>query len=573
MNRNQESRFSQIPQININRSIFDRPHRHITSFNAGKLIPIYVDEMLPGDTFKMRTSWFVRMSTPIFPVMDNAYLDYYYFFVPNRLLWDHWREFMGENTTAPWTQTTEYKIPQVVIPPANIKPYPEFQPGSVADYMGLPTLTGDATAGQAGFSVSALPFRAYVLIWNEWFRSENYQYPAYFTKNDTNRTPDVIGENQLPIDGGQLLPVDRFHDYFSSALPEPQKGDPVSISLTGSAPLTTGTDYQFSSNEQLHLMTPNATPAEAEGLLYYQKINTPNPASNNGIFVKHEDTDMALTDVIAPITGSNLYADMQNTATITINQLRQAFQIQRLLELDARGGTRYISLLKAHFGVTSPDSRLQRPEYLGGTRFNINMQQVLQTSSTDNTSPQGNTAAFSATTHVEDNDFTYSATEHGWIIGVACIRTDHTYQQGINKMWSRSGRYDFYWPALANLGEQAILNKEIYAYFGRDEKERMEEPFGYQEAWAEYRYKPSIISGDMRTNSPNGTLDSWHYGDYYENVPTLSQKWLEEPLQNIDRTLAVQSSVSHQFIADIAFDLQCTRPMPVYSIPGLIDHM
>lgn len=559
MSRNQNSHFSQIPQADIRRSKFTRNHSHKTTFNAGKLIPIYVDEMLPGDTFSMDTSIFCRMSTPIYPVMDNAYMDYYYFFVPNRLIWDHWSEFMGENTSAPWAQTTEYSIPQVLTGAAPTQP--TFESGSVADYMGLPLSVH-------GISVSALPFRAYVLIWNEWFRSENVDYPAYFVKSDANRTLDKMGTESLAIDGGALLPVDKFHDYFTSALPAPQKGAPVTVPIGQQAIVrTSATDLITSGLDSLNPLRMTGQPSPSAA--YHLMVNAATPGVAGKVYVDTTtSTPVGSNPTSAP---TNLYADLSEATSVTINALRQAFQVQRLLELDARGGTRYVSLIKAHFGVTSPDARQQRPEYLGGRRFPLNMQQVLQTSATDTTSPQGNTAAFSATSSVH-SDFTYSATEHGWLIGVACVRTDHTYQQGINRMWSRKGRYDFYWPALAHLGEQAILNKEIYAT-GSGLASQDNNAFGYQEAWAEYRYKPSFVSGAMRSNAGQGSLDSWHYADYYESLPRLSSSWLQETDANINRTLAVKSDIADQFICDINFRLTCVRPMPLYSIPGLIDHI
>lgn len=537
--------------------------------------------MLPGDTFSMDTSFMCRMTTPIFPVMDDCFLDYYYFFVPNRLLWKHWQEFMGENTSAPWTQSTEYSIPQTVLRDSSTATSENFAynfiQNSVADYMGLPTKVDN-------ISVSSLPFRAYVKIWNDWFRSENLQYPAYFTDGDENRnvvesniTTNEITSDNLPIDGGALLPVDKFHDYFTSALPAPQKGDPVTIGFfdqNSFVKLRTQSDnYDMNPDGEYPLMfgvEGNLTSSNffnifANGPLYTEAIGSQNPTFGTASSVGSSNT------VNNPkfLRYSNLYADLSDTAAVTVNQLRQAFQVQRLLELDARGGTRYISLIKAHFGVDSPDSRLQRSEYLGGARVPINMQQVLQTSSTDTTSPQGNTAAFSATSNVH-SDFTYSATEHGFVIGVACVRNANTYQQGINKLWSRKGRFDFYFPALAHLGEQAILNKEICVLGGLSSVDN-DKPFGYQEAWAEYRYKPSTVSGAFRSNYSGGSLDSWHYADNYTSVPTLSDDWLQSSKNNIARTLAVQNEP--QFLADFYFKLTSVRPMPVYSIPGLIDHI
>lgn len=559
MNRNTESKFAVNPtNIDMPRSMFDRSTQLKTTFNAGELIPIYVDEVLPGDTFSMDTALALRMSTPIHPVMDNCNLDLYYFFVPNRLVWEHWKEFNGENTTSKWEQTTEYMIPQIQAP-AN-----GWEKGTIADYMGLPI-------GIKNISVSHLPFRAYTLIWNDWFRDQNLQDPAYINTDETTLTGSngntYISDAQL---GGKPLPVNKYHDYFTSALPEPQKGPAVLLPLGDSANVNvfgTGKTLGLTNGTTNFSLLTNSNSTNANHYIYDTDLFNKDVGTTHGTNGISSPVNAAIGVTTNPEqSGLTGIADLSNATAATINQLRQAFQIQKLFEKDARGGTRYIEIIKSHFGVTSPDARQQRPEYLGGKRIPINMDQVLQTSSTDTISPQGNTAAFSLTND-QSSSFTKSFTEHGFILGLACIRTEHTYQQGIDKMWSRKQRFDYYWPALANIGEQAILNKEIYAQGTAAD----EEAFGYQEAWAEYRYKPSKVTGAMRSTYAQ-SLDVWHYGDDYDAQPILSDAWIRETKANIDRTLAVQSSLEDQFIADFYFRNICTRPMPVYSIPGLIDH-
>ena len=561
MNRNTEMHFSQTPSVKIQRSIFDRSTQNKLSFNAGLLIPIFVDEYLPGDTFTMDTSMVIRVNSAfIKPVMDNMYADIYYFSIPNRLVWDHWQEFMGENRSGPWTQTTEYTIPQITAPSST-----GWNNGTIADYMGIPTKV-------AGITVSAMFFRAYALVWNEYFRDQNLQNPTNVPKTDA--TTSGVNTGTLETDaclGGLPLPVNKFHDYFTSALPEPQKGPDVNLPLTGNAPLTTGDYYETgliklgpseliggqAVNGGINYITTTGTQMAADGGEELGSLN---------MIVANQGPNGILTQLKNSIEATNLYANLGDITATSINQLRQAFAIQRLYEKDARGGTRYIEIIKSHFNVDSPDARLQRPEYLGGKRIPINTTQVVQNSSTDTTSAQGNITAYSLTND-KDSSFTKSFTEHGMILGLMCIRTEHTYQQGINRMFSRKRRFDFYWPTLANLGEQAILNKEIYAQGNTQD----DEGFGYQEAWAEYRYKPSIVCGEMRSNAET-SLDVYHFADDYESRPTLGQEWIMETKSNIDRTLAVPSTTSDQFVADIYFKLRCARPMPTYSIPGLIDH-
>ncbi len=548
MNRNTESHFSVNPiNLDIQRSKFVRPSTHKTTFNAGNLIPIYVDEILPGDTFKMNMSSVIRMSTPIYPVMDNANLDVYFFFVPNRLVWDHWKEFFGENNSTHWEQPVEYEVPQITAPAGG------WAKGTIADYMGIPTKVEN-------ISVQALPFRAYCKIWNDWFRDQNLKDPAMISMDETTTAGANNGDYVTNAEKGALpLKVAKYHDYFTAALPEPQKGPEVTIGGAGTYyPVVTRAEQAVTT------VTQNLTWRGNTNAGYATQINA---ASGDGVRPTEERSTSGSAIAGRIIAPSNLWADATTSTATSINALRQAFAIQRLYEKNARGGTRYIEIIKAHFGVESPDARQQRSEYLGGTRVPINMDQVIQTSNSgDGITPQGNTAAYSLTAFNESM-FTKSFTEHGYIIGLACIRTEHTYQQGIERFWSRKKMLDYYFPTLANLGEQAILNKEIYAQGTAADNEA----FGYQEAWAEYRYKPSRVSGAMRSNYQT-TLDAWHYADKYTKQPILSSEWIDETSANIDRTLAVQSATEDQFIADFYFACEATRPMPLYSIPGLIDH-
>lgn len=554
MSRNAESRFASNPtNIDIPRSKFSRNASVKTSFNVGDVVPFYVDEVLPGDTFQVKTSKVVRLQTLITPMMDNLYLDTYYFFVPNRLVWSHWREFNGENTQSAWLPSVEYEVPQITAPAGG------WSVGTIADYMGIPT-------GVEGLSVNALPIRAYALIMNEWFRDENLTDPLNVPVDDATVSGVNTGVYVTDVaKGGLPFKAAKYHDYFTSCLPAPQKGPDVTIPVAEPAnlpvvPLATRNDPSLFT----HPMTAYRTNSNGTG----------DYLSQNFDFLSGSKLSSADHPVPSPGNAQaghmyfdNLYAIQSgNAQAATINQLRLAFQLQKLYEKDARGGTRYIEILKAHFGVTSPDARLQRPEYLGGNRLPISINQVIQQSSTDSTSPMGNTAAFSLTSDVH-GDFIKSFVEHGFVIGVMVARYDHTYQQGLERFWSRKTRFDYYWPVFANIGEQAVKNKEIYAQGTAED----DEVFGYQEAWADYRYKPSRVCGEMRSSSPH-PLDAWHLADDYDSLPALSDSWIREDKSNVDRVLAVTSSVSNQLFADLYIENTTTRPMPLYSIPGLIDH-
>lgn len=559
MNRNTESHFSLSPHVDISRSRFDRSASLKTSFNAGDVVPFFLEEVLPGDTFSVDTSKVVRMQTLLTPMMDNVYLDTYYFFVPNRLVWDHWKEFCGENTESAWIPQTEYTMPQITSPVNT-----GWNVGTLADYFGIPT-------GVAGLSVSALPFRAYALIMNEWFRDQNLQDPLVVPTDDS--TVAGVNSGTFVTDvakGGKPFIAAKYHDYFTSALPAPQKGPDVTI------PVAQAGSYPVIPKSTL---VPDSL---LDGTLYKAKIfqaESNSGGSNTGLGFQ-VSSDSSTGDQVAgsfpspanrlgsiPVI-SNLWAVADgNAAAATINQLRLAFQIQKFYERQARGGSRYTEVVRSFFGVTSPDARLQRPEYLGGNRVPINVNQIVQQSGTESSgTPQGTVVGQSLTTD-KHSDFTKSFTEHGLIIGVMVARYDHTYQQGLNRLWSRKDKFDFYWPVFANIGEQAIKNKEIFAQ-GNDKDN---EVFGYQEAWAEYRYKPNMVTGEMRSAYAQ-SLDVWHLADDYSTLPSLSDSWIREDKANIDRVLAVTSAVSNQFFADIYVKNYCTRPMPMYSVPGLIDH-
>lgn len=560
---NSNAHFALNPSVNIGRSSFDRNSRVLTSFNVGDIVPFYLDQdVLPGDTFQIETSKVIRMQTLLTPMMDDIYVDFTWWFVPNRLVWKHWKQFCGENTESAWIPETEYTIPQIVSPADG-----GFSVGTIADYLGVPT-------GVPNLSMSALPFRAYALVMNEWFRSENLSDPLVVPDGDENDTGVNTGNYITDVcKGGKPYKAKKYADYFTSCLPAPQKGPDVSLDLfdtsVGFPVVTSSTDNTLRNNVPMHMTS--SYPADRpnmvnKALVTEAELNAQGSVNVRGMGIENGSTVRSLYPV-------NLLAMPQSVGAVTINQLRTAFQIQKFYERDARGGTRYIELLKSHFGVTSPDARLQRPEYLGGNSIAINVNQVVQSSATAET-PQGNTAAFSLTTD-RHGDFTRSFTEHGIILGLMVARYKHTYQQGLERGWSRKTRFDYYWPVFANLGEQAVRNKEIYAQsdsiLGTTGKPINEEVFGYNEAWADYRYKPSHVTGEMRSQYAQ-SLDVWHLADDYGSLPSLSSEWIMEDATNVDRVLAVTSEVSNQLFGDIYIKNRTTRPMPVYSIPGLIDH-
>ena len=564
MSRNVNERFALNPtNIDISRSKFSRDSSVKTTFNVGQVIPFYLDEVLPGDTFSVDTSKVVRMQTPITPIMDNIYLDTYYFFVPNRLCWEHWRELNGENTESAWIPETTYTVPQITAPAGG------WSVGTIADYFGIPT-------GVAGLSVNAIPFRAYALIMNEWFRDENLTDPLLIPTDDA--TVEGVNSGSYITDvakGGLPFVAAKYHDYFTSCLPAPQKGPDVLIDVVGGTFPVVGNGKNLGLSDGTNIfgmsgydagMSLSATAfsgslGQDDGTVVG---NVPDSGKRLGV-----PTLSQLTDAGYTAADSGLITSLQDMTVASVNQLRTAFQLQKLYEKDARGGTRYIEILKAHFGVTSPDARLQRPEYLGGNRVPININQVVQSSappSGENTFYLGSTGAYSLTADVH-SDFTRSFVEHGYIIGLMVARYDHTYQQGLARTFSRKDRFDYYWPVFANIGEQAVLNQEIFAQGTAEDTE----VFGYQEAWADYRYKPSIVTGEMRSSYAQ-SLDVWHLADDYSALPALSDSWIREDKTNVDRVLQVTSSLANQIFCDILVKNNTTRPMPLYSIPGLIDH-
>lgn len=547
MNRNNERHFNQIPEMKASRTRFNRDQTILTTFDSGKLIPFYVDEVLPGDTFSVDTAAIIRMSTPKYPVMDDAFIDFYYFYCPNRILWDDFKQFMGEVESTPWMPTKAYKVPQIQI--KGTKETPKPLDGSILDYMGVPTkVTGS-------FSINALPVRAYVKIWNEFFRDENVDNAAviktdstdleYSESNNNEGTIDVTLKNA--INGARCLPVNKFHDYFTSCLPYPQRGPAVTLPMEGNAPV-----FGYS--------TIQDTAKTPDKII----LSEPWPASSTTNFVNTEKAGK-LTGKGTVGGGSYaaeafLKADLSSVTAATINDLRKAVAVQQYYEALARGGSRYREQVQALWNVTISDKTVQIPEYLGGGRYHVNINQIVQTAENNNT-PLGETGAMSVTP-INESSFTKSFEEHGFVIGVCCVRHNRGYQQGLERFWSREDRLDYYVPQFANLGEQPVKKKEIMLTGTSSD----EETFGYQEAWADYRMKPNRVSGLMRSNA-TGTLDFWHYADNYSTVPTLSQEWMAEGKTEIARTLVVQNEP--QFFGAIRVANKTTRRMPLYSVPGL----
>ncbi len=531
--------FSRVPRAEIQRSSFNRSHGHKTTFDAGYLVPFFVDEVLPGDTFNCRATLFARLATPIVPFMDNLFMDTFFFFVPCRLLWENWERFNGAQDNP--GDSTDYLIP-------TLADNTTFDVGTLGDYFGIPT-------GVSLSNINSMPFRAYNLIWNEWFRDENLQDSVDVPKDDG--TDDVMDY--------QLLRRGKRHDYFTSCLPWPQKGPGVELPVGGLADVKFADDYDvnapipltFNINQQPYPATYWDTDQQGHGIV--PRLDS----SQIGGLGNFEGASVNIYNPLASLPAGGLVADLSTATAVTINSFRMAFQVQRLYERDARGGTRYTEMLTAHFGVVSPDARLQRPEYLGGSSSPVVINPVQQTSSTDNTTPQGNLAAYGLVGS-RVHGFTKSFVEHGYLIGLVNVRADLTYQQGLNRMWSRQTRFDFYWPALAHLGELAVLNKEIYA----DGTAADDDVFGYQERFAEYRYFPSKITGKFRSTFAQ-PLDAWHLSQKFETRPVLNAEFIvDEP--PIDRVVAVPSEP--HFLFDSYIQLNCVRPMPVYSVPGLIDH-
>lgn len=513
--------FSRVPSVEIPRSSFDRSHGVKTTFDSGWLIPILVDEALPGDTFNVSLTALARLATPIKPIMDNMFLDTFFFAVPNRLVWENWEKFNGAQDNP--GDSTDYTIPQITAPTTVVE-------NSLYDYMGIPP-------GVPNVSINALPIRSYHLIWNEWFRDENLQNSAIVRKTDASES---YNDYSLKRRG-------KRHDYFTSCLPWPQKGNEIQIPLGTTAPVR-------SAGNGFPLFTAAGT-ADPFAL----QTRTGTTEVDKAGFNAGQVANLAWSD-------PRLETDLSAASAATINSLRLGFQIQRMLERDARGGTRYTEIIRSHFGVISPDARLQRPEYLGGGTTMVNVNPVAQTSDINiQNTPKGDLSAYGQAI-VGNHGFTKSFTEHCTIIGLVCVRADLTYQQGLNRMWSRTTRYDFYWPALSHIGEQAVLNKEIYWQGDGDTNDN--QVFGYQERYAEYRYKPSLVTARMRSKS-SAKLDVWHLAQEFDALPTLNDTFIVEN-PPVKRTIAVQAEPD--FLFDGYFSMRCARPMPMYGVPGMIDH-
>lgn len=575
MNRNNERHFNSVPETHVSRTRFKRDQNILTTFDSGKLIPFYVDEVLPGDTFSIDTAAIIRMTTPKYPVMDDAYIDFYYFYCPNRILWDNFKQFMGEVDDVPWMPTKTYRVPKIIIKTQGSEEHKVPYENSILDYMGVPTKIFSIEPNRR-VEINALPVRAYVKIWNEFFRDQNVGNAAVFNTDDADVDYKDEGEKasaesilEHAIEGGQCLPVSRFHDYFSSCLPFAQRGPEVTIALTGNAPVRAYTEKELSIEK---IGTGFFNNEYNTGIVNHTNISFTNEGTkfnvnrnNNGNAAPQSNGQylQTMSQGDADFFNAWLGTDLTNIQATTINQLRQAFAVQHYYEALARGGSRYREQVRALFGVSISDKTVQIPEYLGGGRYHVNMNQIVQTSGqeTANGTPIGETGAMSVTP-INESSFTKSFEEHGFVIGVMCVRHDHSYQQGLERFWSRSDRLDYYFPQFANLGEQPVKKREIMLTGTSTD----DETFGYQEAWADYRMKPNRVSGKMRSNA-TGTLDFWHYADHYDQVPTLSQEWMEEGKVEIGRTLIVQDEP--QFFGAIRVMNKTTRCMPLYSVPGL----
>lgn len=549
-----QSHFAMIPQANIRRSVFDRSHVYKTTFNEGQLIPYFVDEVIPGDTFTLNPVEFCRLATPVVPFMDNIYIESFFFFVPSRLVYDKWVNLCGEQENP--EDSTDYLVPTVSLS--------GDMTNKIPDYMGIACSTGSFN----NISVNCLPFRAYWLIWNEWFRDENLQKSVKVSKGETNTVLEPMGQSTANPNYGlpsgvsnwfDPAPRGKRYDYFSGSLPWPQKGEAVDLPLGSTANVLADGPMTFSFGSTTRDLTA--------GSLYGTVINSDSELSLFSTLPKASfkvPGDTLSKFYPAPASyKSGLSVDLSSATSITINSLRQAFMLQRYYEIDARGGTRYTEKLQAHFGVTNPDARLQRPEFLGSHSSMMNINPVTQTSSTDSTTPQGNLAAFGLNAQ-RYHAFTKSFSEFGYIIGLINVRADLTYQQGVNKMWLRSDVLDFYWPSFAHLGEQTIQNIEIYCQGNDDDKK----VFGYQERYAEYRYKPSLITGQFRSTY-NEPLDVWHLSQKFSSLPTLSDEFIQDH-PPISRVVAVPTYP--HFLLDVKFNLKCIRPMPMFGIPGMMGH-
>lgn len=553
-----QSHFAMIPQANIRRSVFDRSHVYKTTFNEGALIPYFVDEVIPGDTFTLNPVEFCRLATPVVPFMDNIYIESFFFFVPSRLVYDKWVNLCGEQENP--EDSIDYLVPTVSLTGDMTNKLP--------DYMGIACASGTFN----NISVNCLPFRCYWTIWNEWFRDENLQKSVKVSKGETNTVLEPMGQSTANPNYGlpsgvsnwyDPAPRGKRYDYFTGALPWPQKGPAVDLPLGQTASLT------VADNASLNMPAgylDNVSSSTGRNSGFFPTNLAVNTVSTSGFDNYKTNTihgigGNAQNFPLNAITGVNV--DLSSATSITINSLRQAFMLQRYYEIDARGGTRYTEKLQAHFGVTNPDSRLQRPEFLGSHSSMMNINPVTQTSSTDSTTPQGNLAAYGLNAQ-RYHAFTKSFSEFGYVIGLINVRADLTYQQGVNKMWLRSDVLDFYWPSFAHLGEQAIQNIEIYCQ-GNDEDKKI---FGYQERYAEYRYKPSLITGQFRSTYKE-PLDIWHLSQKFATLPTLSDEFIQDH-PPISRVVAVPSYP--HFLLDVKFNLKCIRPMPMYGIPGMMGH-